>query len=61
MTKMSKREYLAELKKKYYPAKRKKKSQLLDDFCKFCGYHRKTALRLVNGRLSGRWNPCRQR
>lgn len=61
MTKMSKREYLIELKKKYYQASRKKKSQLLDDFCEFCDYHRKAALRLVNGRLSGEWKRYKTR
>ena len=48
---MSKREYLRELKKKYRRAGKKRKGQLLDDFCCFAGYHRKAALRLVNGRL----------
>ena len=58
---MSKREYLIELKKKYCHASQKKKTQLLDDFCEFCGYHRKTALRLVNGRLPGKWKRYKKR
>ncbi len=61
MTKMSKREYLIELKKKYFKVSRKKKSQLLDDFCEFTGYHRKAALRLVNGKLPSRWKRYKQR
>lgn len=55
MTKMSKREYLIELKKKYRQASRKKKSQLLDDFCEFTSYHRKYALEIINKPLPGKW------
>lgn len=55
MSKMSKREYLRELKKKYRRAGKKKKGQLLNDFCEFAGYHRKSALRLVGNRLAGKW------
>ena len=51
MSKMSKREYLRELKKKYCRSSKKHKTQLLDDFCEFAGYHRKAALRLVNNPL----------
>jgi len=51
MSNASKREYLKELKKKYYRANKKRKTQLLDDFCEFAGYHRKAALRLVNNPL----------
>jgi hypothetical protein len=55
MTKMSKREYLIELKQKYWKANRKKKTQLLDDFCDFASYHRKSALRLIHQRLPSKW------
>lgn len=48
MSKMSKKEYLNELKPKYRKANRKQKGQLLSDFCEFTGYHRKHALRLLN-------------
>ena len=51
MNKMSKREYLRELKKRYCKASKKRKTQLLNDFCTFTGYHRKSALRLINNRL----------
>lgn len=61
MCKMSKREYLIELKKKYHKASHKRKTQLLDDFCEFCGYHRKAALRLVNKPLSGKWKRYKTR
>lgn len=58
---MSKREYLIELKKKYWKASKKKKGQLLDDFCDFTGYHRKAALRLVNTKLPGKWKRYKKR
>lgn len=48
MSKMSKREYLNELRPKYRKAGRKQKGQLLSDFCDFANYHRKHALRLLN-------------
>ncbi|MBE2972898.1 transposase, partial [Burkholderia cepacia] len=50
-----------ELKKKYHKATKKKKGQLLDDFCEFTGYHRKVALRLVNNRLPGKWKRYKKR
>lgn len=58
---MSKREYLIELKKKYWKAKKKRKGQLLDDFCDFTGYHRKYALDLLNNRLPFKWKHPRRR
>ena len=61
MSFMSKREYLIELKKKYFKARKKKKIQLLDDFCEFTGYHRKSALRLINNHLSSKWKRPRLR
>lgn len=61
MSFMSKREYLIELKKKYWKAKKKHKGQLLDDFCAFTGYHRKYALDLLNNFLPSKWQRPRQR
>jgi len=55
MCKMSKREYLIELKKKYWKTGKKQKGQLLDDFCDFTKYHRKYALSLLNKPLSKKW------
>lgn len=52
---MSKREYLKELKKKYWKTKKKRKSQLLSDFCDFTGYHRKSALRMIHQPLPSKW------
>jgi len=61
MTKMSKREYLIVLKKKYHQVKKKQKGQLLDDFCDFTGMHRKAALRLINGKLPAKWKHRKKR
>lgn len=58
---MSKREYLIELKKKYWKARKKRKTQLLSDFCVFTGYHRKSALRLLNNHLACKWKHYRPR
>lgn len=58
---MSKREYLIELKRKYFKASKKKKIQLLDDFCEFTHYHRKSALRLINNRLPSKWKHPKRR
>lgn len=55
MNKMSKREYLIQLKKKYWRSGRGQKTQLLDDFCEFTKYHRKYALSLLNKPLPKRW------
>lgn len=55
MNKMSKREYLIEMKKKYRTASKAVKTQLLNDFCQFTGYHRKSALRLLGQPLPGLW------
>lgn len=61
MSKLSKREYLIEFKKKYWKAGKKKKTQLLDDFCDFTKMHRKAALRLINGKLQTKWRHRKKR
>lgn len=58
---MSKREYLIQLKRKYFKARKKVKSQLLTDFCDFTGYHRKYALELLNNPVPKKWKRYRQR
>jgi len=55
MTKMSKREYLIQLKKKYHESNKKARTQLLNDFCDFTGYHRKYAINLVNNPFKTKW------
>ena len=44
----SKREYLRTIHGRYQRAGRLHKTRILDEFCAICGYHRKTALRLLN-------------
>jgi len=52
---MSKREYLIQLKKKYWKLNRKDKTRLLNDFCDFTKYHRKYALCLLNNPIKAKW------
>ena len=47
MSLSSKREYLARIHGRYQRAGRPHKSRILDEFCLNCGYHRKSALRLL--------------
>lgn len=61
MSKMSKREYLIQLKKKYRHCGKKQKTQLLNDFCDFTGYVRKYATSLLNKPLPNKWKRYRQR
>jgi len=55
MTKMSKREYLIQLKKKYWKADRKERSRLLNDFCEFTKYNRKYAIHLIKSPFKTKW------
>ena len=48
MSLSAKREALARLHGRYERAGRPHKSRILDEFCATCGYHRKSALRLLN-------------
>jgi len=50
----SKREYLAKIHGRYQRAGRPPKRRILDEFCLNCGYHRKSALRLLHRPLGGR-------
>lgn len=61
MSKMSKREYLIQLKKKYWKARKKVKTQLLTDFCDFTGYNRKYALQLLNNPVPAKWKRYKTR
>lgn len=55
MSKMSKREYLIQLKNKYWNARKRVKTRLLDDFCDFTCYNRKYALYLLNNPVPAKW------
>ena len=61
MSKTSKREYLIEVKKKYWKAKKGRKSQLLDDFCAFTSYNRKYAIELLTKPLPKKWKRYKTR
>lgn len=50
MSLQSRREYLAKIRGRYKRAGRRHKTVILEEFCANCGYHRKHALRLVNGK-----------
>jgi len=44
-----KTQYLGRIYDRYQRAGRQHKGKILDEFCAVCGYHRKAALRLLNG------------
>jgi len=46
---MGRREYLRAIYGRYRRSSAAKKSLILDEFCRVCGYHRKYAIRLLNG------------
>lgn len=48
MAQQSKREYLRSTHGRYRQAGRAEKGQILEEFCKLCGYQRKYAVRLLN-------------
>lgn len=58
MSLSSKREYLERIHARYQRAGRQHKAKILDEFSAVCGYHRKSALRLLNRRVRiGRKRP----
>jgi hypothetical protein len=48
MSNKAKREYLKEVKKRYFSSSKQQKQSILDEFCKNCNYNRKYAIRLIN-------------
>jgi hypothetical protein len=54
-------EYLHAIYPRYQPASRAEKQRILDEFCRVTGYHRKSALRLLNGPLPARRPPTPRR
>jgi hypothetical protein len=56
----SRREYLRRIHGRYQQADRAGKSRILDEFCQVARYHRKYALRLLNGPPPD-WQPRRRR
>ncbi len=49
MSRTLKRAYLRNIRVRYQGAGRREKGRILDEFCVFCGYGRKYAIRLLNG------------
>jgi hypothetical protein len=49
MTGMGRREYLRAIYERYHRSSAEKKGMILDEFCRVCDYHRKYAIRLLNG------------
>lgn len=54
MSLSARREYLARIHARYQRAGKEHKSKILDEFCAVCGYHRKSALRLLHRPLQAR-------
>ena len=57
----SKREYVQAIYPRYRQAKRRDKGRILDEFCQVTGYHRKHAVRVLNGPAPGAARPARRR
>src|SRR2546426_11076184 len=60
MSRVSRKDYLQKIYPRYRQASGAEKQRILDEFCANCGYHRKYAIRLLNGPLPGR-RPVRRR
>jgi hypothetical protein len=56
MSNTAKKEYLQEIRKRYYYISKSEKSNILDEFCAVCNLNRKYAIRLISnkGIISGR-------
>jgi len=61
MSRRAKWEYLCAIYARYQRASRVEKARILDECCQVCGYHRKHALRLLNGPLPARHPKERRR
>jgi hypothetical protein len=61
MSTAAKWEYLRAIHARYRTVAREDKGRILDEFCRTTGYHRKYALRLLNGPPPGAARPSRRR
>lgn len=61
MSRQGRWEYLKAIHPRYRQASRAEKQRILDEFCHVTRYHRKSALRLLNGPPPGRQPPRRRR
>jgi hypothetical protein len=53
MMRSSIREYTEAVRRRYFRAAKKEKSRILDEFTQVTGYHRKSAIRLLNQKSKG--------
>jgi hypothetical protein len=60
MSAPAKWEYLRAIHARYREAPRAAKGRILDEFCRTTGYHRKSALRRLNGPPPGAQRPRRR-
>ena len=61
MSAEAKRQYVQVISQRYRHASRAEKQRILDEFCQVVGYHRKYAIRLLNGPAPGAARPPRRR
>ncbi|MGH7273155.1 MAG: integrase [Nitrospiria bacterium] len=61
MSRKSKWEYFKAIYHRYHQASKATRQQILDEFCQVCGYHRKYAIRLLNGPLPQKNKPRSRR
>ncbi len=61
MSAQAKWEYRQAVYPRYRQARRREKQRILDEFCRIAGYHRKYAIRLLNGPAPGRPRAARRR
>jgi hypothetical protein len=61
MSRQGRWEYLHAIYPRYQQATRLEKQRILDEFCRVTGYHRKSALRLLNGPVPARRPPAPRR
>jgi hypothetical protein len=61
MSQSSKKDYLKKIYPRYQKADVREKRRILDEFCANCGYHRKHAIRLLNGPPPSEARPRKRR
>ena len=61
MSNQSKNEYLAMIKLRYQKATKIEKKNILDEFCRICGYNRKYAIRSLNSKPASLSNPVKRK
>ena len=57
ITQQMRRELVEALRSRYSAGSREEKTRILEEFASISGYHRKSAIRILNGSASGLGNP----